>query len=179
MSQNDQLSPKQKHLIGVGASIAAGCEPCTLSYATAARDAGACERGIRYAVEAGLAGRERATAEVAAFAAKSLGSPEVDAAFRADRALLEALIGVAAAVASGAASLVQPRIDEARARGATDEQARAAVAIAQAARRGAERHTDAALRGPGSETSDAGCCPQPHAEAARAGGCGCSGTTKL
>ncbi len=122
MSTAETLPTKQKHLIGIGAAIAAGCQPCTAEFASAAREAGACERGARLAIESGLAGREAATESMSTFAKATFAQPEIDASFRAERAALVALVGVAAAVASNTASLVSVRVEAARALGATDDQ---------------------------------------------------------
>ena len=169
----ETLPAKQKHLIGVGASIAAGCQPCTLSFVAAAREAGACERGVRFAVESGLAGRDRATAGMSAFASEELGSPELDAAFRAERALLDALIGVAAAIAGNVASLVKPAVDGARKLGATNEQIELAAVIARKAKRGAEHEADTALTEALAGKGEEACCPKPSAEPVSGCGCGC------
>jgi AhpD family alkylhydroperoxidase len=142
MNAVETLSSKQKQLIGVGAAMAAGCEPCTVSFVAAAKAEGACERGVRFAIESGLQGRASATASMAAFADAAFPRPELDATFREERVLLDALIGVAAAVASSAAPVLTSRVDEARALGATDDQLRVAAQIGRAARRGAEGETE-------------------------------------
>ncbi len=145
MSPVEPLPLKQRHLIGVGAAIAAGCQPCTTSYVAAAQAEGACERGVRFAIEQGLGGRASATNGMADFAAAAFAQPELDAAFRDERALLGALIGVAAAVASNAAASLQQRLEAARALGATDGQLRTAVRLAEGAKRGAENAVMAVL----------------------------------
>src|SRR5512145_3269634 len=127
MSAVESLPTKQKHLIGVGAAVAAGCHPCTTSYVAAAREAGACERGVRFALENGFVGRVDATGATEAFANSAFARPELDASFREERALLGALIRVAAAIAGNSAPLVLPRIEAARALGATNDQIRIAA----------------------------------------------------
>ncbi len=174
MTAVEILPAKQKHLVAVGASIAAGCQPCTLSFASAAREAGACERGLRFAVDCGLAGRESATAQMASWAREKLPNPEVDAAFGAERTLLEALIAVASAVAANSAALVKDRVDGARSIGASLEQIGIAVEIGRMARRGAEREADSALSAALGRASKERCCPEtPLDRTAGAGSCGC------
>ena len=175
MTAVEILLTKQKDLIGVGASIAAGCQPCTLSFAAAAREAGACGRGIRLAVESGLAGRESATAGMSAFASTELANPELDAAFRAERVLLDALIRVAAAIAGNMASLVTSEVEHARALGASDDQIRVAADIARTARHGSERETENALRGMLEGTGEPACRSDRGSEPA-ACGCGSNDT---
>ena len=41
MSTDNEFGAKEKELIAVGASIAAGCRPCTEHHVNAAREAGA------------------------------------------------------------------------------------------------------------------------------------------
>jgi len=161
MNTIDTLPVKQRHLIGVGAAIAAGCQPCTSSYVKAAKAEGACERGVRFAIERGLEGRDNATFVMSGFADESFAQPDLDAAFRSDRAMLGALIHVAAAIASNAASSLKSRIDAARALGATDNHIRTAARIAETAKRGAESATTAALNaalGLAVEAEPASCC---------------------
>lgn len=181
MSTAETLPTKQKHLIGIGAAIAAGCQPCTASFAAAAREAGACERGVRLAIESGLAGRTAATESMANFANETFARPEIDAASRAEKAVLLALIGVSAAVASNTASLIRTRVDAARALGATDDQIRVAAQIARTARRGAEQAVESALSAVLGEPMPSACCAEPCKEghavappAAAEGRCGCA-----
>ena len=61
MSSEPVIDPKDKVLIALGASVAAGCQPCTEFQVKAARESGACEEGIQFAVEAALAVRQAAT----------------------------------------------------------------------------------------------------------------------
>ncbi|MGC4067179.1 MAG: sigma-70 family RNA polymerase sigma factor [Polyangiaceae bacterium] len=170
----ETLPTKQKHLIGISAAIAAGCQPCTRSFVEAAKGAGACDRGVRFSLEAGLDGRQAALASMDTFADSSFPKPEVDAAFRAERVLLGALMNVATALASNAASLIKQRILEAKALGATDDQVRLAGQIARTAKRGAEKEAENAFAdalgdAPPADTQ-AGCADKG---AAVSSGCGC------
>jgi RNA polymerase sigma-70 factor (ECF subfamily) len=170
----ETLPTKQKHLIGVSAAIAAGCQPCTRAFVDAAKGEGACDRGVRFSLEAGLDGRQAALAAMDTFTEQSFPKPELDAAFRAERALLGALMGVATALASNAAPLIKQRIAEAKALGATDDQIRLAGQIARTAKRGAEKEAENAFAdalgdAPPAE-AQAGCADK---SAAVAGGCGC------
>ena len=186
---SETLPTKQKHLIGVGAAVAAGCQPCTMSFVSAAQSAGACERGTRHAIEAGLQARENAHTAMRGFTDESFANPELNDAFRADRKMLEALIGVAAALAGNAAGLLEARVGEARRTGATDAQIRLAGQIAATARRGAEKEAEAAFARALGESKAAGCCAQPGSDCATGGcaepaverpqdsPCGCSRTT--
>jgi len=167
----ETIPTKQKHLIGITAAVAAGCQPCTSSFVAAAHEAGACVRGVRLAIEAGLKARSESAAAMTAFVDGSFAKPEVDAAFRAERKQLEALMGVAAALAGNAASLLEARIAGARALGATDEQIRMAGQVGVTARRGAEKEADAALARALGDSAQAGCCADAPKEAASTCGC--------
>jgi RNA polymerase sigma-70 factor (ECF subfamily) len=161
MTTFETLPIKQRHLIGVGAAVAAGCEPCTQSYVAAAHAEGACERGVRFAIEHGLTGRNAATSAITAFVDQTFPKPELDAAFRAERRKLGALIEVATAVASNAASSLPQRISAARALGANDAELRIAVRIGQTTKQGAEKAMTTALKDVFGETFDntpAPCC---------------------
>jgi RNA polymerase sigma-70 factor, ECF subfamily len=174
---NETLPAKQKHLIGVGAAVAAGCQPCTTSFMAAARAAGACERGARHALETGLRSRQAALAAMQTFADETFARPQLDEAFLADRKVLEALTGVAAALAGNAAGLLDARVEQARKLGATDAQIKLAGQIGVTARRGAEKEADAAFtRALGGATGDA-CCDKPGSDCAT-GGCGEAPTEK-
>ena len=167
---NETLPSKQKHLIGVGAAIAAGCQPCTKSFIAAAQSAGACERGTRHAIVAGLRARESAHVAIQSFADATFAKPDLDDAFLADRKVLEALTGIAAALACNAAILLEGRIGEARRLGATDGQIRVAGQIGITARRGAEKEADAGFAKALGDTASEGCCDQPGKDCAT-GGC--------
>jgi RNA polymerase sigma-70 factor (ECF subfamily) len=167
---NETLTTKQKHLIGVGAAVAAGCQPCTSSFVAAAREAGACERGARHALEAGLRGRDAANTAMRTFADQGFPKPDLDEAFRAERKMLDALIGVAAALAANSASVVAGRVAEARKLGATDDQIRMAGQIALTARRGAEQSADAAFAKAIGDGAKTGCCEA--GQDCATGGCG-------
>lgn len=166
----ETLPTKQKHLIGVGAAVAAGCQPCTNSYVSAARGAGACERGARHAILTGLRAREAAHGAMRTFTDATFANPELDEAFRADRKALESLIAVAAALAGNAADLLGGCVAEARRLGATDAQIRLAGHIAATARRGAEKEAEAAFAKALGESNEAGCCTKPGKDCAT-GGC--------
>ncbi|HLE29744.1 MAG TPA: carboxymuconolactone decarboxylase family protein [Anaerolineales bacterium] len=59
MTTETSLAPKEAELIAVGASIAAGCQPCTRFHFQAARAAGADDEEIRQAVRDALEVRSK------------------------------------------------------------------------------------------------------------------------
>jgi alkylhydroperoxidase/carboxymuconolactone decarboxylase family protein YurZ/uncharacterized metal-binding protein len=168
----ETLSSKQKHLIGVSAAMAAGCQPCTSSFVGAAREAGACERGTRLALEQGLQTRDSARTAMASFADATFAKPELDEAFRAERKQLEALMAVAAAVASNMAALVDERVRAAKALGASDAQIRLARSIAITAREGAEKEVESAFTRAVGDPGVASCCSGAAQATDPVAGCG-------
>jgi len=130
MSAEEPLSTKEETLVGIAASLAAGCRPCTRRWLTAARAEGACDRSISLAIETGLAVRDAATREMADFADAQQGNrPQVEEAFRADRTRLIEVLSCGAALAARSAVGLERHIDSARGYGATTAQISAAVLI--------------------------------------------------
>ncbi len=169
MSNEPVLTAKEKSLISVSASVAAGCQPCTEHHVSAAHSAGACDRSITLAIETALGVRESATRSMAEWAARCQPvRPELDAAFREQKRLVAALAAFAAAVAVNSVPDVRERVEAARACGATLEQIRMAVAIAVSIRRTAAEKVNEILAGV-ERPEPAACC------APAAAPCGCGG----
>ena len=163
MTNHRAFSDKERELIALSASVAAGCRPCTERHVAGAQSAGACVRGVALAVETALAVRQSATRAMDQWAGQCQGTrPEVDEAFRAEKRLMVELESVAAAAAVNSGPDLEAHVQAASGSGATPEQLRAAIAIGGAAKRAAEH-----------ELGEAGgkCCePAP---AAATTGCGC------
>jgi AhpD family alkylhydroperoxidase len=164
MSSREPLSPEEKCLVGLGASVAAGCQPCTSYHVKTGRDAGVSELGIRLAVEAALAARASATQDMARYAEAEQGSiPVVEAGFRADRKRLVALISVSAAFAANCVAEVEVQAREARAQGADDAQILAALALGRRVAQAAASKVEAAAARLGFAVAESAmpCCPGP------------------
>ena len=137
------MSAKQKHLIGVGASIAAGCRPWhALVLPPEPKPRAACVRGLRLTVERAVESEKLSLNEMELFTNTMFEKPEIDDAFREGRAALDALIAVATAVASNTASSLASAVALARNTGATEVQLHTAAQIGRTARRGAENETE-------------------------------------
>lgn len=160
MSSEPVIDPKTKALIALGASVAAGCQPCTEFQVTAAREAGACERGVQVAVEAALAVRRAATGGMDRWSERCQGArPELDATFRANKELLAELVSVASAICVQSVPDLVLHLAGAARLGATPEMVRATVGIARSVHNAAMEQIEAVLAG------DGVCAP--------AQGCGC------
>ena len=177
-NESAALSIKEEALAGIAASIAAGCRPCTRRWMHAARGAGACERGIRLAVETGLAVREASTREMAEYAAAlQKGVPELDEAFRTERARLVEVFACGAALAVRSVEGLEERIAAASDRGAAPAEIGSAIliarAVAKAAGDEAEKVVTHADLGPQPTLSGKWCCES--LSAADRAPCGCEG----
>ncbi len=135
-----------KTLIALGASVAAGCQPCTEFQVKAAREAGACDRGIQLAVEAALQVRAAATRGMDRWSERCQGvRPELQASFRSELRVLAELVSVSAAVCVQSVPDLVLHLSEARQLGATSDQIRVAVGIARSVRNAAMEQIEAVL----------------------------------
>jgi AhpD family alkylhydroperoxidase len=143
MSNDNVLSEKERSLIAVGASVAAGCQPCAAHLIKAADAAGACNRGISLAIETAIAGRDSATELMHEWAKQCQGSqPEIDPEFRAQKRLIVELTAVATAVAVNSVPDLTRHLAAAQECGASDGQIRSAIEIARYIKRVAEEKVE-------------------------------------
>jgi alkylhydroperoxidase/carboxymuconolactone decarboxylase family protein YurZ len=173
------LSPKEESLAALAASIAVGCRPCTSHWLDQARAKGACERGVRLALETGLAVRTSATGAMAEFAASlQAGPPVLNEEFRSQRAGLIEVMACGAAFALRSTTELERRIDLARRRGVSTEQIGAALVLARGVRAGAGKEVDKVVEQAGldvhAKLARALCCEAPVATES-APVCNCSG----
>jgi AhpD family alkylhydroperoxidase len=129
------LSEKVQEIIAVGASVAAGCLPCTKFHLRAASDVGAGEGEILQAVRVAVEVRRAATEIMA----KAGGLPPAEAEKpgpdpEGGRTLVQELVSISAAYAVNCPTSLGTHMAAARALGATDEQMFEAVKIACAIR---------------------------------------------
>lgn len=166
MGNNNELNEIERELIAVGASIAAGCQPCTEYHVKAARAAGACDKGIVLAVETALSGRDSATRTMGEWAVQFQGSrPEADTEFRVQKRLVVELTLVAAAAAVNSVPNLQKHLAAARQSGARPDQIRYAIDMARRIKRAAEQKIEAitskldeAVQSTAPATSESRCC---------------------
>jgi AhpD family alkylhydroperoxidase len=162
------LTEKEKELIAIGASVAAGCQPCTEYHVKAARSAGVCDRSLTLAVETALAVRQSATRTMDEWAGECQGArPQLDDGFRAEKRLIAELTAVAAAFAVNSVGDLRARLQSAGECGATAEQIRSAIVMAGAIKKVAGEKVAAFLTEQFGEAASCGAAPvQPV-------GCGC------
>jgi AhpD family alkylhydroperoxidase len=177
MSDAEGLSPRDKELIAIGASVGAGCQPCTAHHLQAAEAIGATRDEIRQAVADALCVRRSATQVMNDWVDKTLGdAPAPESPCCGEKPLLRELISLAAGVAVSCSTNVARHLAAARRTGASARQIQIAVGVARAIRGVAERH---AVQSIGAEEAEGGACcasdtpAQPTTkEVAPSGGCG-------
>lgn len=145
-SVNGTLTQTEKELIAVGASIAAGCQPCTAYHFRAARDAGAGEEEIRQAVDDALCVRNSAAKIMAGLAEKHLGSALAsEAPCCSEKPLIGELVSASAAFAVNCVTSLETHLASARQLGATEHQLQSTLAIARMVKKVAAQKVEAAV----------------------------------
>jgi AhpD family alkylhydroperoxidase len=186
MPNHNPLTDRERALVALGASVAAGCEPCTAYHVKAARGAGACDRSVALAVATALAGRNGATRIMGEWAERCQGSqPELDAEFLDQKRLITYLTSIATAVAVNSAPDLQRHLAAAGESGARLEQIQSAIEIARQVKRTAEDKIEAITSRLAADAQPAtarstgsGCCgadpvDKPQATAGMRTDCGC------
>lgn len=176
-----ELTTKEQTLVGIGAAIASGCQPCTAKYVQAARAAGACERSIRLAIETALSERHKATDAMADWAREVQGTvPVVDDSFRADKRKNVALIAAVAAHVVHSGATLSANLAQASDMGWSAAQVQQALGIGFGVADAAEKNADAVVGEAATGTACAtGSCGESVAErrdtpSANKSTCGCT-----
>jgi AhpD family alkylhydroperoxidase len=182
MPNQSVLTEKEQELIAVGASIAAGCQPCTTYHFRAARIAGADDEEIHQAVSNALRVRHSATRVMARIGGSHLGEvPTSETACCEDGTLISELISVSAAFAVNCTTNLETHLAAARQQGATDSQILTALKIACAVKGTAGKKVEAAaakaLGVTEDQSDDCGCDDTSQSSSASAG-CSCGETER-
>ena len=145
MSTNGILTQKEKELVAVGASIAAGCQPCTAHHFKAVREAGAAEAEIRQAVDDALCVRNSATRIMTGLAEKHLGNePSAEESCCSSKPLIGELVSIGAALSVNCPTNLETHLKAARAMGATERQIQTALGMARSIKKVAGQKVEAA-----------------------------------
>lgn len=143
MSTPETLTQKEKELVAVAASIAAGCLSCTVHHVKAVREAGAAEAEVLGTITIALDVRDNAT-EMMAEATQ--GNLNYEYPSKTQSSSLEQpindLVALGAALACNSVAGLEYYLTAARARGASTRQIRTAVGIARAVRQEAAEKAD-------------------------------------
>ena len=145
----ETLTEKQKELVAISASIAAGCRPCTDFHVAAAREAGVADAEIRVAVDNALAVRDSARNGIAARAYSLLGESAGSACTGCSppRDLHDELVSVAAAYAINSVVDLEAHLADARSAGATEAQIATALSISRMVKKVAAEKVEAVVTG--------------------------------
>ena len=178
MSSDGLLTEKEQELVAVGASIAAGCRPCTAYHVRAARIAGADKEEIRQAANDALDVRRSATASMARLAEKQLGdAPKSDATNYSEESLIGELVSVSAALAINCVTNLETHLAAAWQLGATVRQIQTALGIARAVKNMAAKKADEAVTKIAGESQvcadDCGCHTDTNPLSATSAACSC------
>jgi|GEM_PF-2386661 len=181
LTSTNILSAKEQALVGIGAAIVAGCQPCTTRLIRSARAAGACERSIRLAIESGRSASTSAIEAMALWAEREQGqAPVLDETFRLEKEKLVALIEAGATFAAHSTATLDSQLLNAQAYDWTNVQIAEALSVASTVARTAADKVEAAAARVGFPFAkwDNSCCSDPRAaDAMRApvsGGCDCA-----
>jgi AhpD family alkylhydroperoxidase len=132
MSKDAILNTIEKEMIALGASVAAGCQPCTLHHIEAAGAAGTCDKGMTLAVTVAADVRRAAAEAMASWGIEQLGGTmELPDDWLTQRKLIRALVSAAAAFAVNSVPEFRRYAEEAHHHGATDRQIQLAITIAR------------------------------------------------
>ena len=144
------LTTKDKELVAVAASLAAGCIPCTEHHAVAVREAGASEAETQWAAAIGMTVNRRSLSVMGSLAAQRLGlgagvlpdAPDLVG----DEPRLEPLVMVAAAVAAHCVPALEEGMAQAQRAGWTGPDIRRALGVGRMVRETGARKADEAAR---------------------------------
>ena len=132
MSNHKTLTQKEKELIATGASVAAGCQPCTAHHFKAVRDAGATEEEISQAVADALCVRNSATRVLKELTEQLLGNgPTTEESCCSSKPLIGELVSIGASFAVNCTTNMATHLEKAQAVGATEQQIKVAIGIAR------------------------------------------------
>ena len=126
------ISPKEKEVVAVGISVAAGCRPCTDHHVTVARKARATDEDIRQAVTDALAVRRKAAEIMEAHAWSHFGDATVPGGTDngSSESRVRALVHVGAAFAVNCVSSLEHYLAAAEKAGVAPEDIRQIVKLA-------------------------------------------------
>lgn len=155
------LNDKDRELISIGASLAAGCQPCARFHLRAAQIAGASDAEINQAANDALSVSRDATEKMADLANQYVGPANPHATGQANP-LLRELVSISAACAINSIPELTTHLAAARTLGATKAQILSAIRIASAVKDTAEGKVEEATgRALGEKPAETESCCRP------------------
>lgn len=171
------LNFKEKELVAVGASVAAGCKPCTNYHFKQVREAGASDEEIKQAISDAVSVRDSAKNIMEAHALKHLGIVKnIDEyGCNENTTRIKELVSVAAAFAVNCTSNLEKHIALAQNVGISDSEVKSVLDLALFIKGKASSHVDRIAERIGNNVSsmekpeDSGGCYHEDSEAETAG----------
>lgn len=138
------ISVKEKELIAVGVSVAAGCKPCTDYHVKAVRKAGAVDDEIGQAVADAFAVRWAATAVMERYALAQLHkvAPQTGTKPTEQTNRIRVLVSIGAAFGVNCVSSLEQHLAEAEAVGISQDEIETIVKLAAFIKRRAASHVE-------------------------------------
>jgi AhpD family alkylhydroperoxidase len=155
-----QLSLKETELVAVGASVAAGCIPCTQYHVKAVQTAGATADEVTRVLDAALRVKEGTRAIMQRVAREALGLAvrEEQAAGAGPTDRVTALVSIAAAAAVNCPTSFRRHVEVGRGLGVRDDEIQLVVNLGKMIRAKAAEKMDQAVETPAEPVPVASCC---------------------
>jgi AhpD family alkylhydroperoxidase len=171
------LNLKEKELVAVGASVAAGCKPCTNYHFKKVREAGASDEEIKQAVSDAVSVRDSAKKIMEAHGLKHLGIVRDldEAGVTENTTRIKELVSLAAAFAVNCTSSLEKHISLAQNTGISDNEIKSVLDLALFIKGQASSHVDRIAERIGNDispiekTEDNGGCRGDDSKATTAG----------
>ena len=143
-----RLSQKEKELVAVGASVAAGCIPCTEYHLQEVKAAGATTEEITAALNAALCvkGSTRGIMEQVAYRALGLAKEEQPSCCAGPTNRMKELVSIAAAVAVNCPTNLHKHVEAGRTVGVRDDEIQLVAGLAKLIRGKAMEKVDDAAK---------------------------------
>jgi AhpD family alkylhydroperoxidase len=138
------LNFKERELVAVGASVSAGCKPCTNYHLKKVREAGSSDEEIKQAIQVSVAIRDSTGRIIEAYALKHLGIIlDTDkSACDENTTRIKELVSVAAAFAVNCTSNLEKHIALAQRVGISDSEVKSVLDLALFVKGQASSHVD-------------------------------------
>ena len=162
------LNLKEKELVAVGVSVAAGCKPCTNYHIKKVREAEVSDEEIKQAISDAMCVRNSAKEIMEAHGLKYLGVVnDIDeCGCIDDTTRIKELVSVAAAFAVNCSTNLEKHITAAKNEGICDEEIKSVLDLALLIKDKAASHVDRIAQRIGNDVSSV-------EKTENAGGCGC------
>jgi AhpD family alkylhydroperoxidase len=134
------LTTREKELVAVGISVAAGCRPCTDYHLKAVRKAGASEAEVCDAIESAASIRRNAADSIERYALRTSADVSRKAARGGGFDRVSALLAIGAAYAVSCTESLEERLGVARDGGIGEDELREVLELAVFIKRMADRH---------------------------------------